>query len=369
MPLACGLSYDRVMRASLGRSIWLYAGAFRLFLASLLLCGFAVAQSTTEQRAVSEALFQDAKRLLDAGHPEEACPKLAESQRLDPGGGTQLLLGICWERVGRFATAQVELGEALALAKRDGNDAREKIARQHLAAIEPRISRIRLTLASSVQKEELTLTLDGTELPRAVWDTPLPLDRGEHEVGVSAPGFVSTSLRIDLVEEGKTVNVAIPVLVPVDEETEPDVSGRADPGGRGEATPFTPTRPVVVASREPSSRATWGWVLGGVGAASAGVGAAFGITALRLNNEVEAACPQVDCPVPSMERKQQNANRAATVSNVAFSVGLVSLAAGVYLLVTAPPRPPESAFVGRRFADVDVNLAAHGGQLRLRRDF
>src|SRR5258708_31530603 len=55
----------------------------------------------------AQALFDAAKRLVHEGRFAEACPKLEESQKLDPAIGTHYALADCYEKAGRLATAWV----------------------------------------------------------------------------------------------------------------------------------------------------------------------------------------------------------------------------------------------------------------------
>src|SRR6185295_3075071 len=101
----------------------------------------------------------------------EACPKLAESQRLDPGGGTLLNLGLCHAGQGRTATAWAELREALGQARRDGRTDRAEIAGKKLAEIEPGLCRLTVAVASDARAAGVEIKLDDSALGVATWDT------------------------------------------------------------------------------------------------------------------------------------------------------------------------------------------------------
>src|SRR5512138_2397422 len=99
------------------------------------------ADTTAEQRAAAQALFDDARRLMADKKYAEACPKLEESQRLDPGIGTLLNLAECQSLTGRTASAWANFLEAAYQAKAAGQAKRENTARSRAAALEPKLSR------------------------------------------------------------------------------------------------------------------------------------------------------------------------------------------------------------------------------------
>src|SRR5215468_9365477 len=126
------------------------------------------------EQQLAQALFDEARQLMEQKRFSEACPKLAESQRLDPGGGTLLNLAVCHEKEGRLATAQTEYGEALSVAVKDARKDREAIARERLAALEGKIPRVVVVVPPAADVEGLEVKLDGLVLRRAAWGVALP---------------------------------------------------------------------------------------------------------------------------------------------------------------------------------------------------
>src|SRR5438067_2494545 len=80
--------------------------------------------------AAAESLFFAARTLMNENKFAEACPKLEESLRLDPGLGTQFNLADCNEHIGKITTAWAGFLEVAALAKAANQPDRDKLARK-----------------------------------------------------------------------------------------------------------------------------------------------------------------------------------------------------------------------------------------------
>ena len=78
--------------------------------------------------------------IADAGRIEEACAKFQESQRLDQALGTLLYFGHLLLTGGQTASAWAAFQSAQELAHRRKDKARETIARERAASLEPTLS-------------------------------------------------------------------------------------------------------------------------------------------------------------------------------------------------------------------------------------
>ena len=173
------------------------------------------ASADESTKIVAEELFTTGRALLEAGQVDAACPKLAESQRLDPAGGTALLLGMCFEKQGRFASAWAALHSARALADRDGRQDRIALAEDHLHAVEPRLARVTVHVPPTADVPNLRVLLDGVELGAASRDTTIPVDPGPHELRATAPGYPPFSVTVTIPPEAGTTQAVVGPLFPL----------------------------------------------------------------------------------------------------------------------------------------------------------
>ena len=187
-----------------------------------LALGEGVAHADAAEARLAQALFDEARALMAQKRYPEACPKLAESQRLDPGTGTLLNLAICHEEEGRLATAASELREVVAASARENRADRRVVAEQHLAAVEKLVPKLAVTVSPRAQAlEGLEVRLDGLELRPAAWGVAAPVDPGAHVVTASAANRSPWTTTVPVARgENRTVEVDDPV-----------VPSTAEPGG------------------------------------------------------------------------------------------------------------------------------------------
>jgi hypothetical protein len=325
------------------------------FVAALLTLSLAplpaLAQSSAAEKAAAEALFDQGKKLMAEGKHAEACPKFAESQRLDAGIGTMLYLSDCYEKIGRTASAWASFREAESAARASGQAERARIARDRAAALESKLSRLTINVSPKAgDLPGLSVKRDGAPLSNALWNSPLPVDPGPHAIEATAPGYRAFALTIEVRPGGGSLTAEVPAL-------------------EKEAAP-TPAGPVTTSTVEGGSRwpvqKTFALIAGGVGVAGLAAGSIFGLQARSSWKDYEAT-QAADCNsegrcVDPAYKNAKNAKREANVATLGFGVGVLGLAGGVVLWLTAPKAPAPSAATRWQFAPV-VGAGGVGAEL------
>lgn len=291
-----------------------FAGAFTLALPQRV-----HADPNPADRAAAEALFRDAKRLMEKKEWPTACRKLEESQRLDAQGGTLLNLAVCHAREGRTASAWVEFQEAVAAARESKRQDRIRLAERELKALEKNLSRLSIEVPEDARVPGLTIERAGESVGQGAWGTPVPIDPDmEIELVASADGYRSYRTRV-AAKVGEQKTIVVPKL-----EKLPPQRVAAKPG---------PT----VQRREPedkSTERTIAYVVGGAGVVAIGIGSYFGLRAISKNSDGEKHCNGKLCDAEGVELNE-DADRAATISNVAFGIGIVAIGVGTYFFINS----------------------------------
>jgi hypothetical protein len=304
-------------------------GARRLCLAVVVAVAahpaVARAQTATDQ-PTAEALFAEGRRLLAEGKYADACPKFAESQRLDPAIGTLLNLGDCHEKIGQTASAWARFREAAEIAHRAGDAAREKVSKRRAAALEERLSKLTITVPMASNAPGLEVQRDGVTMGRAVWGTAAPVDPGSHRIEATAPGRKPWSTTVTVDAAHRSITVAIPALAAAPAEAH--APSQAAPAA------LSPSAKETSALRGHGQRVA-AVVIASTGVAAVGVGSVFGVLASSKKDESEIYCHKNLCSQRGVDLRDQ-ALTSATVSTVAFVAGAAALAGGAALWFTAP---------------------------------
>lgn len=299
--------------------------------------GVALAQTG---EAVAESLFRDGKRLFQSDDFEHACPKLAQSYQIDAAGGTALLLAICYEKQGKLASAWARYSDALALAKRDSREDRERRAREGLDSVESKLSYIDLKIDPATQAiAGVKLSIDGTELP-AISDTRLPVDAGKHQVTIRAPNYESWHAEVTVGGPSVTESISVPPL-------------QSKPLAAPTTTVQSPhATPVLTADSSQSQERvtnrnfrTTAYVIGGAGLAAVAVGSYFGIRAFQLNNDANAICPAKQCSSDKSTAvtKSGDALSNAHLADAFIGIGSAAAISAVVLWYMYRRDPPAAA--------------------------
>ena len=292
--------------------------------------------------ALAEVLFQEGKKLMAERRFAEACPKLAESQRLDPAGGTLTALALCHEGEGKTATAWTEFEAVLAEARRNGRADRQSVAKEHLALLEAQLTKLTVTVApATAALSGLEVKRDGATIGPPSWGVAAPIDPGVHTLEATAPGRRPWRIVVTASRPGEAHAVHVPELELV--APPPIASASASPS----ASPSASAPIVTPPGREARSN-TAGYVVGGAGFVALGVGAIFGLQAITTAKRANDRCPTPECADADARADSASARRSATISDVGFGLGIVALGISGYLLLAPRATAADARVTGLR---------------------
>jgi hypothetical protein len=293
----------------------------------------------------AEKLFREGKALMAAKDYARACPKLAASQRMDPGTGTLLALALCHEAQGLTATAWLEFGRAIPLARRDGRNDRVELATSHVAQLDPKVSRVVVHVSRATRAlAGIAVTRDGEALAPEEFDAPIPVDPGAHAIKATAAGHAEWEGRVTVAQDGKQYQVTVPDLPATSEPLSTSSSAEPSPAAKS-PLPSALSDP----GDHPAGQRQVPWIaygLVGLGVAGVAAGGVFGTLAIVDSGKANGLCPGPVCRDPSAIDWNSKARTAATVSDVTFAAGLAALGTGVVIWLLAPKAPADAVQVG-----------------------
>jgi hypothetical protein len=326
---------------------WMSGSRLRsLLLAAALVAGAIPAHAQSSDKAMAESLFQAGRALMKQNKPGEACPKFAESNRIDPSPGTLLNLGKCLEATGKTASAWAAYKEAIVLARSTGQSKHVTAGSEFAAAVEPRLSYLKIEI-SGERRPGMVVKRDGTVIGDGALGVPIAVDPGEHVIEASAPGFATwrTTVTIGAAAEKKDVEVPALDEAPAGAEPLPAPTASTEPApGPAPSASTTVEPPPIAPGSGSSTLRTLGFVSVGVGLAGIAVGTVFGVLTLGDASDAEgdpSLCPDKRCSQDGLD-KIDAAETKALVSTLGLAVGGAATVAGVVMLVVSGKRTTPS---------------------------
>lgn len=309
---------------------------------------FASAQAPDSQKAsAAQALFDQAAEEMEKKSFAAACPKLEEATKLIPEAlGARMALAECYEGRGKLASAWSQYAMVEGLATKANQPERAEAAGKHAREIKPKLATLTIELGSGVDAiAGLTITRDGLDAGVGQRGVAFPADVGSHQIVVTAPGYKPWKKSLEILADGAATTVKIPMLL-----VDANASVAAGVTHSGSARPWQ--RPFGIGAM----------TVGGLGL---GVGALLGGLAIGKNKESnQSECNERNQCTDAGLDQRKSALGLGYGSTAAIIAGGVVAAGGLVLMLTAPPRAPESAGA-KDGAIASVALAATLGGLKL----
>ena len=281
--------------------------ALTLALAATLLGGPARAGDP----ARADALFKEGRLAFDRRDFPAACAKFEQSQAADPAAGTLLNLALCEEKLGKLLAARTHGKEVL--ASLPPKDDRRPLVTDLVARLDKRVPTLTLALAPGAPPD--TTVRDEPHDRALAFNLPEPMEPGEHQLTIRAPGRPDSQLTLTLTEkkaEKRTITVP--------EATPASLAAAAPP----EASSSAPTRRVL------------GFAAGGLGVAGFVTAGVTGALLLSKKSAVDAQCPGKRCSAEGLRLKAEaEETPLLPLNTAAWIVGIAGVSAGAVLILTS----------------------------------
>lgn len=287
------------------------------------------------QSAQAQALFDEGNQRMAAGELRRACEAFEASNRLEPRAGTLILLGECRELSHQLASAWTAYRDALARVK---DPRKRKVATDRVADLEPRLSRMTVSVSGDAHIDGLTLTYDDKALDPVQWNRALPVDGGDHVIVARAPGHEDWRTIAHLADERTQVTVEVPRLK---ERSAVSI-------GPARSTAPAPGAPPELAPSFWTARRKVALGVAGASVVSVIAAIALGTTAESKESDALALCPGATATCDDADRANallRSGKQWATGANVMLGVAAAAAVGAGVLWFTGAARQEEPARV------------------------
>lgn len=281
-----------------------------LGLVGLWLCvSLATAAAQTPAQQQADALFAEGRELLTTEDYQAACDKFEQAIAIDPTApGVMLNLGLCYEKLEKYATSLYWFRKAQAAASEAQLKDYEDAAKDHTVTLATKVATAKIDVSAA--PPDVAVTIDGrpvlpTEYRRIEVDAGSKVEaraRGKQpfEQVIEVNGRDAGTIQIVMAD------VAVPKLI--------------DPG-------------------KSRRRLGWGLVAGGVGLGLISGGYGLYVTKVQYDEGRGSLCDGTANATECFDRAEF---RLQVIDTAIFAAGVAVAAAGVYLIVSAPKAYRES---------------------------
>ncbi|HTM43962.1 MAG TPA: hypothetical protein VL137_03350 [Polyangiaceae bacterium] len=295
----------------------------------------ALAQTDTERAGARAAAQQGAQAFAD-GKFAEAADLFGRAESLVHAPPHLLYIARSYEKLGKLVEAREEYlkitKETLAATAPDAFRSAQADANNELAALEPRIPYLAVTIPAGATN--VKVTLDGVEVPAALVGLETPVNPGKHTALGVFSGADGAPQEVDIVEGAHSKVEVAPAAAPAAAATAAATPASVQDQGTG--------------SNKAKTLRIGSYVGFGVGVVGLTVGTVFLIKGAGKTSDANKAFDQCtpNCSTVDQHNIQSlddDASSAKTVAVVGYVAGAVGIGAGVTLLILSNKASHDSA--------------------------